>query len=140
MIMIKKQKLDCAISILMYINGFKTDWFTVDIGLKQGYLISPMLFTLYINDLTKELKEVGLGVKVGDDLDCVYSYADAIVLIAETEDQLQEMLNVLSIWYQKWKICVNVKKTQVVHFRRGPSVPKTDYVFTCGEEYLNVID
>ena len=37
------------------VNGYESDWFDVTCGLKQGCLLSPMLFSLYINDLAKEI-------------------------------------------------------------------------------------
>ncbi len=36
------------------INGHHSEWFNVSVGLKQGCLISPMLFNLYIDDLISE--------------------------------------------------------------------------------------
>ena len=44
-------------------------------------------------------------------------YADDIVLISESADDLQNMLNVLNTWCNKWRLAVNETKTKVVHFR-----------------------
>ena len=40
------------------INGRQNDWFSVATGLKQGCILSPLLFNGYINDLVKELNEL----------------------------------------------------------------------------------
>ena len=48
------------------VNGFKTDWFNVECGLKQGCILSPLLFNLFINDLTISLKQTGKGINVGN--------------------------------------------------------------------------
>ncbi len=39
--------------------------FEVNVGLRQGCVLSPLLFLLYINGLVKELKEASCGVECG---------------------------------------------------------------------------
>ncbi len=69
--------------------------FTVDTGLKQGCILSPQLFNLYINDLIRELKAAPIGVKAGDTLVTCLAYADDIVICAKNEKDLQELTNIL---------------------------------------------
>ncbi len=66
-------------------------------------------------------------------------YADAIVLLAETEPELQTMLNKLNEWCSKWKISINETKTNVMHFRNKHQL-KTQYVFKVGNKSFNVVD
>ena len=79
------------------VNGFDTSWFDVKCGLKQGCPLSPILFNLYINDLVTMLKGLDVGVNIGDEKVCILLYADDIVLIAESADDLQTLLNHLNI-------------------------------------------
>ena len=52
------------------------------------------LFSLFINDLATDVKDLGLGVKVGgQDISILLLYADDIVLISPTAENLQQMLN-----------------------------------------------
>ena len=44
-----------------------TDWFDVKCGLRQGCILSPILFNLCMNDLVQYLKSFGKGVKCNDD-------------------------------------------------------------------------
>ena len=70
------------------LNGRCTDWFNVDSGLKQGCLLSPILFSLYINDLAQEIKQLDCGVDNGDCKLSILLYADDIVILAESETDL----------------------------------------------------
>ena len=49
-------------------------------------------------------------------------YADDMILFSETIEGLQNMLNTLSIYTEKWGLSVNTKKTKIVVFRRGGRV------------------
>ena len=59
-------------------------------------------------------------------------YADDIVLITENEKNMQSMLNCLDNWSKKWRMVVNMTKTNVIHFR-PTSAPISNYNFKIGE-------
>ena len=46
------------------INGRQSDWFSVGTGLKQGCILSPLLFNGNINDLVKKLNELDCGINL----------------------------------------------------------------------------
>ncbi len=48
-------------------NGFKSPWFNVNSDLKQGCLLSAVLFKLFINDLVDEIKQSVKGVNIGNE-------------------------------------------------------------------------
>jgi len=115
-------------------NDIQTHWFASNFGVRQGDNLSPTLFSLFINDLVNHLKDKCLVLSVGNvDLNCLL-YADDMVLIAETEQALQSLLDELYNWCFKWRIKVNESKSKVVHFRK-PSICVTDVDF----KYSNAI-
>ena len=66
---------------MVRINDTYTDEFCSEMGLKQGDNLSPNLFSVYINDLLRTLKETGYGVNLSDITQlCCLAYADDIVL------------------------------------------------------------
>lgn len=99
------------------INGLYTDYFNIQSGVKQGCLLSPVLFNLYINDLCQEMKTLNKGVTINNEVVNILLYADDAVLIAESESDLQIMINALSKWCSKWEMKLNVEKSKVMHVR-----------------------
>ena len=110
------------------INGYNTRWFNADLGVRQGDCISPTLFSLFVNDMAKEVKEAECGVQFGDIKVSILLYADDVVLIAENEADLQRLLDIVTEWCKKWRLKTSVLKSKVVHFRHA-SADITNYQF-----------
>ena len=60
--------------------------FRVACGLRQGCILSPLLFSLYINSLVSKLKEAEVGVMCRGQLISALLYTDDAVIFAEDED------------------------------------------------------
>ena len=122
------QDTKCTVKV----NGERTPWFQVPSGVKQGCVLSPTMFSVYINDLAVRINNARLGVSVGDIILSIFLYADDIALIAPDASSLQSMLDIVAEWSNTWGLSINPRKTKVVHFR-NPSVPETVANFRCGE-------
>ena len=61
-------------------NHYET--FNISNGVKQGGVISPLLFSIYIDNLFLELRNCGLGCHIGLRYAGAFGYADHIALIA----------------------------------------------------------
>ena len=76
------------------VNGCITDWFAQTAGVRQRDTLALTLFALFINDLVPEINGFRWGVTMSNELTLsILLYADDVVLISETEDGLQTMLN-----------------------------------------------
>jgi hypothetical protein len=117
-------KPECAVKV----NDKTSGWFVNDIGVRQGDPLSPTLFSLYINDLAVELKNMNLGVKFGNEVINILLYADDMVILAENEVALQAMMDKCAEWCMQWRLSMNIEKTKVVHYRKA-SVPRTQFKF-----------
>ena len=65
-------------------NDVCSDYFSVRNGVKQGEVISPVLFCVYIDGLLKLLSDVKVGCYIGHVFVDALAYADDIVLLAPT--------------------------------------------------------
>ena len=103
------------------LQDYSTDYFDCPVGVKQGDCLSPTLFAIFINDLAKEIKTSGVGVNLNIENEItlinILLYADDIVLFAENEADLQSLLNIVEIWCEKWRLEVNLTKTNILHVR-----------------------
>ena len=71
--------------------------------MKQGGVLSPFLYNLYVNDLLVELENSGLGARVGDIFTGASMYADDLALITSSPEELQSMLDIVQTYAQKWR-------------------------------------
>ena len=62
-------------------------------------------------------------------------YADDIVLLAENENDLQEMLKVVETWCNRWRMEVNLTKTNILHIRKKTQ-PRSNFVFRFGQNVV----
>ena len=98
---------------------------------------SPTLFALFINSLAQLIKDLNFGVRYANLNVSILLYADDIVLLAETEEDLQQMLNVLAEWCESWKMKINHEKMQIIHFRAKKS-KITEFSFNLGSPDNNI--
>ena len=92
-------------------NGETSDWAPVLSGVPQGSVIGPILFLIYINDLPDEVKAT---VRLFADDTIMY-----MTMTCEFDSkQLQEDLNKLAAWEEKWKMKFHPNKCSVLRITR----------------------
>ena len=68
--------------------------FFVSNGVRQGGVLSPVLFTVYLDGLLDELSNSGVGCYWGSMFVGAFCYADDIVLLAPCASALRSMVNI----------------------------------------------
>ena len=99
--------------------------------MRQGENLSPVLFSLFLNDVCDFMSQKYNGLQLlsdnvnhllsDDDVDVFFKlylllYADDTVILAENEKDLQSALNAMSDYCKLWGLTVNAAKTKVVIF------------------------
>ena len=72
--------------------------------MKQGAILSPLFYSLFVNELLVALEKSGLGVKIGSVYCSAPMYADDLALIVSSAEELQAMMDVVSQYATKWNV------------------------------------
>ena len=113
-----------------------TDWFQIGKGVGQGCILSPCLFNFYAEYITRNagLEDAQAGIKIaGRDINIV-RYADDTTLMAESEDELKNLLMKVKGESEKVGLKLNTQKTKIV-----ASIPVTSWEID-GETVETVTD
>ena len=93
-----------------------SQYFNLENGVKQGGVLSPLLFTCYIDNLLIKLEESGYGCHIRHIFMAALSYADDITLLSPSLRGLNEMLHICSLYADNFDITFNSKKTVCIKF------------------------
>ena len=103
-------------------NNTFTSEFESPIGLKQGCILSPLLFSIFISVVTKCINEKGVhGLQLIPNYNILHHlfYADDNCVFSTTPWGLQQKLNILKDLSDDLGMEINLDKTKIVVFRKG---------------------
>ena len=75
--------------------------------------MSPLLFSIFIADLSQELKRSGIGIPLGHLIICVLFFADELVLIARSKKQLEKLLRITRDYFESHRLQISEKKSKI---------------------------
>ena len=93
------------------VNGVKSDWAPVLSGIPQGSVLGPLLFSLYINDISSDTESE------------IRRFADDCVCYREIKDEkdtmkLQRDIDRLGSWGRKWGMRFQSVKCNMMQLKR----------------------
>jgi hypothetical protein len=94
-----------------------SDGFTVSNGVRQGGVLSPMFFNLYIDDLSRALTNSKTGCNLNNVFVNHFFYADDAVLVAPSPIALQKLIRCCEIFAKDNDIIFNTKKTVCMYIK-----------------------
>lgn len=105
----------------VYVNGHESDMFFADSGVPQGSHLGPLLFLVFINDITYAIKHCKKSM-FADDL-------KLYMVVKSNEDSylIQEDLNAIEEWCLKNSMTLNAKKCYHIKFTRKKKPLVTKY-------------
>ena len=120
-------------------DNYKSQYFTVSNGVKQGGVLSPILFTLYIDDLLIQLQKSNLGCNFNGIYAGVLGYADDLTLLSPSLHALNRMIHICENYAKEYDIAFNAKKTMCIKY--GENVNQFDTALLNGApiEWFNQV-
>ena len=100
------------------LNGSLSNSFAVKTGVRQGCVLSPLLFATYMDRVIKSCDFEGIGYGYNDVRVATLLYADDLVLLAESQTDLQEMTDKLNDSCTRLGLKINVGKTEAIVFSK----------------------
>ena len=120
-------------SCVRHINS-STDFFSSDIGLFQGEILSPILFSFFLNDIEQYLQENIFDSITLDQISIYFYFLQTMLfLISNSKEGLQRSLNQFENYCKKWNLTINISKTKVMICSKGGRLPEEHFTLN-GEE------
>ena len=88
----------------------------------KGGVLSPILFTVYIDELLLQLKQLGVGCHWKHHFVGAVCYVDDLALLAPSQAALRLMLRLCEQFADSHGLRFNPSTTQLIHFGRQPSI------------------
>ena len=107
------------------VNGCSSGFFKCQQGVRQGENLSPLLFSVYLNDLDYFMHTSGckgIEVNIHDHEYIIFLilfvilYADDTLVLSDNPKDFQDMLNVFNEYCKRWKLNINIDKTKAMIF------------------------
>ena len=116
------------------VNSALSEWESVISGVSQGSIVGPILFTFYINDLPAD--SIATLLLFADDTKLI-----KMLLSMMSHSELQNDLNHLISWSEKWQLKFNTSKCKVLRFGQSDTKPYTMMNIDIGQKQeLKFID
>ena len=108
------------------LGNMKSNTFSVSNGTRQGSVLSPLLFSVYLDNLLQRLRYLQLGCHIGGHWYGGCGYADDIILMAPNREVLQKMVDVCESYA--------VEHNLIFSTDPAPALSKTKCIFFCGRQ------
>jgi hypothetical protein len=117
-----------------------TEMFKCHVGTRQGCMLSPFLFIIYLNKYIQTCNESCKGIYINEDFQNlnILLYADDMVQCSDMVGRLQHHLNVLSKFCYEYCMKVNLSKTKIMVFRNGGPLRNNEKWFYNSEKVETV--
>jgi len=107
-------------------------FFSLPCGIRQGGLLSPYLFALYVDGIAKKIESANVGCYVRQT--CLLLYADDIVLMAPTVSALQQLFYICESELDWLDLRINASKSAVTRIGPCCASPCCDIITTDNRE------
>ena len=119
-------------------NGHCGSLFRITRGIRQGSILSPLFFNIFIDDLLTNLSEPAHGCRVEECIVNVLAYADDITVISNRVPDIQDMINICDQYASKWRFNYGIKKSKCMAMQDSSFLKQPEWCL--GENVLENVD
>ena len=103
-----------------YILGsLETEWVRSERGVKQRCMMTLTLLILYTEEIAARMRRMYAGVKVDGDKICLLLYAEDVVVMSETAEELQSLQDAVSGYWRDFGVRFSSDKSQIMIVNRS---------------------
>jgi len=128
------------------LDGDKRAFVQPTFGVKQGCPLSPLLFSIYLNDIDSVAEGIQGAVTAIPNFTVTHMlFADDLALLSNRPSDLQRLLNKLRVYAQRKSLIVNTQKSEIICFNsRSDTLPPlyfdgTPLPYTDTFKYLGMV-
>ena len=114
------------------VNNSLTQFFECTIGTRQGCISSPVIFSLFVNDLVEYLRsETDSSIFISNDIEDLLAlmFADDVSFFSDTVIRLQRLINLIEKFCNAVGMKLNLNKTKIMVFLNGGIVKQIEKWF-----------
>ena len=97
-------------------NNMSSEKFPISNGVKQGGVLSPLLFAMYTDPLIGKVRQSGLGCHIGNKCASIFVYADDIILLTPSRFAMQALISICENYAEEYNLKYNPSKCKVMIF------------------------
>jgi hypothetical protein len=115
--------------------------FSLDIGVKQGCVLSPLLFNIYVNDMKDYFEPDACSPPTLDGIQVTHLlHADDLIMFSTSASGIKKSLDSLDTFCRHWKLDINEAKTKIVVFEPQISSSTANAKFTFRGRIIAIVD
>ena len=119
--------------------NFIGEEFLIQSGVRQGGVLSSIIFNYYINDCLEKVASMEVGCKLNLQKSNIIGYADDIIVLAPSVKGLQKFIDVLHVMLEK--LCLKINKTKSVYMVfKGNMGYKCEHSVRLGDHILTRVN
>ena len=107
-----------------------TEYFDINQGVRQGDILSPLLFNIFMSDFNEYIKEAEgkLELNASKSLNALI-WADDILLLSHSKEGMDQILEILSTFCIKNRLTLNTDKTKCMVFNRTGKIIRKPFYY-----------